>query len=93
MIGAPLPDLAPRVTGWTHACLPCNATWRGDVMGRERGRAHACGHALEYRRGFWIDRLRWALPEASTFELAAVVDAPIARAELVRLLGERWESR
>lgn len=90
MIGAPIPDTAPRVIGWTHACLPCNATWRGDEAGRDRGRAHVCANAAEYRRGFWIDRLRWAMPKATALEIAAVVGAPIARTELVQLLGDRW---
>ncbi len=69
---------------WTWTCLPCNATGTG-----ERSR-HRCADSQQWRRDFWIQRLKWALPTMNRDDIAAIVDAPIARAELVRILGPQW---
>lgn len=75
---------APTIAGWTWACLPCNATWvSGDVV-------HVCAHTEDYRRQFWVRRLRFAWPEATYDQVSALVDRPVARFELELLLGPGW---
>jgi hypothetical protein len=74
--------LAPQP--WTWTCLPCNATGVGDAA------KHRCSDAADWRRDFWIQRLRWAMPAASKDELASFVDKPIARTRLIEILGPQW---
>lgn len=69
---------------WTWTCLPCNATGVGDHA------RHRCQDAQPWRRDFWIQRFRWAMPAASNVELAAFVDKPITRTRIAELLGSQW---
>lgn len=90
-------DGSPRVSGWTMTCLPCDSTWIGNAAD------HACRWQEDWRRDFWIRRLRWATTPAATLELLErglepltvdgvepLVDKPIARARMAELLGDRW---
>lgn len=76
---------APRVAArppWTWACLACNETGTGSSS------AHRCPlNRPDYLHGFWLDRLRWVIPIEQAKQL---LQQPVARTELVRLLGERW---
>lgn len=68
---------------WTWACLPCNTTGTGP------SNAHRCPAGdHSWRREFWRQRLRFARVEIS--EVNAMLAEPVARAELVRIFGERW---
>jgi hypothetical protein len=70
---------------WTWACLVCNETWNGE-------KAHVCPpNAGTWRRDFWIARIIWVLSDMPRDEIAAIVDRPIARADLARMLGNRWQ--
>ena len=75
---------AARVAGWNFTCLPCNATWIGTAAD------HRCAHREAYRRTFWIRRLAFAKLGMPQVELERLVDAPIARATMVALLGPSW---
>lgn len=76
-------DGVPRTAGWDHACLPCDSTWIGT-------KPHRCTSAVSWRRDYWIRRFAWAMPKATRDEIAALIDKPIARAELVKMLGAQW---
>jgi len=69
--------MTPR---WTHACLPCNAVWSG-------AHRHVHGEQPEYRRGFWTYRLHRALMTETWETAAQLVEYPVSRGELDRLLG------
>jgi hypothetical protein len=71
------------VRAWTSTCLPCNATWTGTAR-------HVHDAYLEYRRGFWAYRLHRAL-KTETHETAAnLVEYPMPRWLMVRLMGKGW---
>lgn len=72
---------------WSWTCLPCNVTGTGPAPASH---AHVLGDAFERRHSFWIRRLQWALRGETEEQIAARLNRPIARAELVELLGERW---
>lgn len=66
---------------WTWCCLACNYAGLTD--------AHVC-RPQDYMRDYWTARLRIAMPTATRDERLAIVTKPIARAELAKLLGDRW---
>ncbi len=78
-------DKVPRCAAWEWTCLPCDSTWIGDAAD------HVCDHRADWRRDFWIQRLRWVMPAAARDELAVLTDAPIARERMVELFGDRWK--
>ncbi len=61
-------------------CLPCNAVWSGAAR-------HVHSDYQEYRRGFWAYRLHRALKTETIETAAQLVEYPISRAQLERLLG------
>jgi hypothetical protein len=70
---------------WTWACLACNATDIGSSVG------HRCPpNNPTWMQDFWVQRLRWALPTATIDHVRSIVTRPIARAELAKILGDRW---
>jgi hypothetical protein len=78
-------DNVSKKPPWTWTCLPCNSTGTGDSA------THLCPPGdHEWKRQFWIQRLRWAMPAATPVELAALISKPIARTRLAELLGDKW---
>jgi hypothetical protein len=75
---------------WSYCCLVCNRTSMHAMDG------HRCPPDVQpYPRDYWLQRMRWALRaaldrEPSADEVATIVDSPIARTEMARLLGARW---
>jgi hypothetical protein len=70
---------------WTWACLPCDATGVGGSA------AHRCGDGwAAWRRNFWAERLRRAMPGASFEQVETRLKRPFERDELVGLFGESW---
>lgn len=69
---------------WTWACLACNAT------GVDRADAHRCSPSRPaYLYELWLARLQQVV---SLGEAKLLLQEPIARTELVRLLGDRWSA-
>ena len=75
--------MAPQIAGWTHACLPCDATWKGSEP-------HVCTEPAMWRAQFWASRLATALKALSPEDVYARVMLPFTRSELVKLLGPSW---
>ncbi len=76
---------------WTWACLPCNATGVGDSSKHRCGSTvqHAPSMSVDAARTFWLHRLTWAL-HGDKATAANLLERPIARLDLVKLLGPSW---
>jgi hypothetical protein len=64
----------------TYCCLPCNTVWSGSAR-------HVHTDYQEYRRGFWQYRLHRALKTEHPDVAAQLVEYPMPRALLARLLA------
>lgn len=79
------------MSSWLWACLSCNRTWD-----KTSPAAHRCDHpleVLEQLRAFWTAILRWSPPlrGKTDDQIRKLITRPIARAQLVALLGPSWD--
>jgi hypothetical protein len=75
---------APVGIVWDWICLRCDATGRGHAD------AHACPPGRAHVGDFWVTRLQLVSHGRTRDQIRDAISRPWPRAEMVRLLGDRW---